>query len=48
MNVNIHELCDNFGRFMKLGEQKRQRHSEQTQDKMEQRLIRKKTEQSFN
>jgi hypothetical protein len=42
MNVNIHELCDNFGRFMDLGEELRQRHSERTQDEMEQRLIKKK------
>jgi hypothetical protein len=42
MNVNIHELCDNFEKFMELGELQRQRHSARTQNEMEERLIKKK------
>ena len=42
MSVNIHELCDNFEKFMELGEQQRQHHSVRTQEEMEQRLIKKK------
>ena len=42
MSVNIHEICENFEKFMDIGEKQRQKHSEQTQDEMEQRLIRKK------
>ena len=32
MSVNIHELCDNFEKFMELGEQQRQHHSVRTQE----------------
>jgi len=42
MSVNIHELCDNFEKFMELGELQRQRHSARTQNEMEERLIKKK------
>ena len=42
MSVNIHEICENFEKFMDLGEQQRQKHSEITQQAMEQRLIKKK------
>jgi hypothetical protein len=42
MSVNIHEICENFEKFMDIGEKHRQKHSEQMQDEMEQRLIRKK------
>ncbi len=42
MSVNIHEICDNFEKFMELGEQQRQHHSVRTQEEMEQCLIKKK------
>ena len=42
MSVNIHELCENFEKFMDIGEMQRKMHSEQTQQEMEQRLIKKK------
>ena len=42
MNTNIHEICENFEKFMELGERQRQLHSQVTQDEMEQRLIKKK------
>ena len=42
MSTNIHEICENFEKFMELGEKQRQKASEITQDEMEQRLIKKK------
>ena len=42
MNSNIHEICDNFDNFVRLGEQKRKDHSLITQKEMEDRLVQKK------
>lgn len=42
MNSNIHEICDNFDSFVRLGEQQRKDHSLITQKEMEDRLVQKK------
>jgi hypothetical protein len=42
MSTNIHEICENFEKFMELGEKQRQKHSEITKNEMEQRLINKR------